>query len=145
MSMEPAIAAPGSTGRSASTEHAWKLYRYIEKKLDAQSPPVETGAPSAPLPEAPCSANCHISLEGRQVQLTLRDSDEARLLERLTTVLRQYPVQAPSSPQVAQGGWCQVHQVAMPETTKNGRTWRSHRTDDGWCKGVRFVHPKLAV
>jgi hypothetical protein len=51
-------------------------------------------APVAPvaLPEAPASVNCHIMLEGCQVQLTLRDTDEGRLLERLAAVLRQYPV-----------------------------------------------------
>src|SRR5262245_36998060 len=48
-------------------------------------------ATPAPLPEAPASANCHILIEGRQVQLTLRDTDEARLLQRLAVVLQQYP------------------------------------------------------
>ena len=35
-------------------------------------------APAVPLPEAPASSNCHITIAGRQVQLTLRDTDEAR-------------------------------------------------------------------
>ena len=35
------------------------------------------------LPEAPASVNCHITLAGRQVQVTLRDTDETRLLARL--------------------------------------------------------------
>jgi len=36
-------------------------------------------------------------------------------------------------------GWCAIHNTAMRQTTKNGRTWVSHRTDQGWCqgKGVR--------
>jgi len=46
---------------------------------------------SEPLYEAPASVNCHIMIEGRQVQITLRDTDETRLLERLAAVLRQYP------------------------------------------------------
>jgi hypothetical protein len=53
-----------------------------------------TTPPPPPLPEAPASVNCHITIEGRQVQLTLRDRDETRLLERLTTLLKQYPVPA---------------------------------------------------
>jgi len=53
----------------------------------------------ASLPEAPASVNCHIMLEGRQVQVTLRDTDETRLLERLTAVLRQYPLEAPRKAQ----------------------------------------------
>ena len=110
-----------------------------------------------PLPEAPASVNCHITIAGRQVQLTLRDSDEARLLERLAVVLAQFPVpqptpQASSQPQ-GQGqlsppqhnalamhhkvtGVCPVHNVAMKQTTKDGRSWWSHRLPDGqWCKG----------
>jgi len=35
---------------------------------------------ASPLPEAPASANCYVTLAGRKVQVTLRDSDEQRLL-----------------------------------------------------------------
>ena len=41
--------------------------------------------------EAPASANVYLLIEGRQVQLTLRDTDETHLLARLTQVLRAYP------------------------------------------------------
>ena len=63
------------------------------------------------LPEAPASVNCHLTISGRQVQLTLRDSDEARLLQRLAAVLQQYPVpqpapQAPTQARVVQQAWC---------------------------------------
>ena len=96
---------------------------------------------SAPLGEAPASVNCHIMLEGRQIQITLRDTNEQRLLARLAAVLRQYP--APAAPQPAprpQGqdqGWCAIHNVAMQLNEKDGRTWFSHRNPDGdgWCKG----------
>ena len=105
-----------------------------------QAPPVETQpAPSAPLPEAPCSVNVRLSIDGRDCQLTLRDSEEARLLQRLLAVLAQYPVQAAGSsqapPQSQELGWCARHGLQMTQTTKNGRSWYSHRTDDGWCKG----------
>jgi hypothetical protein len=66
------------------------------------SSPAEAGAtaaaPVAPasLGEAPASVNCHIMLEGRQVQVTLRDTDEQCLLERLAAVLRQHPDLPPS-------------------------------------------------
>jgi hypothetical protein len=95
-------------------------------------------APTAPLPEAPASVNCHLTIAGRQVQLTLRDHDEARLLVRLEAVLQRYP-QPPaeaSSPRTEQGkGWCGIHGVPMKQTTKDGRSWWSHRTEQGWCKG----------
>src|SRR5437016_6501853 len=56
-----------------------------------QAAPAST---STPLPEAPASVNVHVELAGRQVQLTLRDSDEGRLLARLEAVLQRFPVAA---------------------------------------------------
>jgi hypothetical protein len=35
--------------------------------------------------------------------------------------------------------------VQMTQNHKDGRTWYSHTTAEGWCKGVRFVHPKLTA
>jgi hypothetical protein len=93
------------------------------------------------LPEAPASVNVRLQIDGRDCQLTLRDSDEGRLLQRLAAVLAQYPAPqpAPQVPTQGQGAgkdWCSIHNTAMKETTKNGRTWRSHRTAEGqWCKG----------
>jgi hypothetical protein len=49
------------------------------------------------LPEAPASANVFVTLKGRQVQLTLRDTCETRLLQRLAVVLDQFPLE-PSAP-----------------------------------------------
>jgi hypothetical protein len=109
----------------------------------ASAPP---GEAPAGLPEAACSANCHIVIENRQVQLTLRGTSEAEVLARLTTILRQYPV-LPSenakkgintsgeTSDTGQPGWCQIHHVGMQENEKGGRRWFSHRTDEGWCQG----------
>ena len=30
---------------------------------------------------------------------------------------------------------CPIHQVAMKCFQKNGKTWYSHKVDDGWCTG----------
>src|SRR5262245_38139 len=82
-----------------------------------------------------------ITLEGRQVQLTLRGTDETRLLQRLAAVLKQYPLPAQPATQdrtPGQGkGWCGKHNVQMKlNSGQDGRSWYSHRTDDGrWCKG----------
>src|SRR5262245_17714843 len=58
--------------------------------------PARLSATSAStLPEAPASVNCHITVAGRQVQLTLRDHDEARLLVRLEELLQRYPLPQP--------------------------------------------------
>ena len=108
------------------------LHKRVREILAAMPVPVPV-APAVPLPEAPASCNCHIMIDGRQVQITLRDTDENRLLARLTAVLQQYP--APAKEERPQG-WCAIHNVQMKETSKNGRTWWSHRTAEGqWCKG----------
>jgi hypothetical protein len=105
-------------------------------ELLPQSTPVETETVQASLPEAPASANCHILIEGRQVQLTLRDSDEGRLLQRLQAVLAEYPVPQPTpAPQDQGKAWCSKHGVQMTQSHKDGRSWWSHKTADGWCKG----------
>jgi hypothetical protein len=103
-----------------------------------EEPMEQPAPPPAPLPEAPASVNCHITVAGRQVQLTLRDTDEGRLLARLAKVLADYPVPQPQALQVASQGaaWCQKHGEAMKEQTgKDGRRWHSHWTPEGWCKG----------
>jgi len=100
--------------------------------------------PPVPLGEAPCSVNCHVTIAGRQVQLTLRGTDEGDVLARLETLLARYPVpqaqpEAPRSPQTPQPEekrYCPRHGSAMTLNHKEGRSWWSHRGPDGaWCKG----------
>jgi hypothetical protein len=122
--------------------------RKVQELLPVAPAEATVAAPVAPaaLPEAPASVNCHIMLEGRQVQVTLRDTDEQQLLKRLTAVLRQYPVlpsanaknqrsASSETPDKGQPDWCPIHGCAMQENHKDGRTWHSHKTADGWCKG----------
>ena len=66
--------------------------------------------PARALPEAPASVNVRLMIEGRDCQVTLRDSDEGRLLVRLQAVLAQYPVLAPTA---QPEGWCAVHNIQM--------------------------------
>jgi hypothetical protein len=123
----------GQHGKACKHMQAWKLYQYIAGKVEAQTAPV---SPSVPLPEAPASVNCHLTIAGRQVQLTLRDTDETRLLQRLQRILERYPVPVAAPQAQGQGkDWCAVHNVAMQENEKDGRRWWSHKTADGWCKG----------
>jgi hypothetical protein len=96
-----------------------------------------------PLPEAPASVNVRIQIGGREVQWTLRDSDEARLATRLDALLARYPLpqpQAPPAPGPSQGqsqDWCPIHNVALHlNHGKDGRTWYSHKLPEGgFCKG----------
>ena len=44
--------------------------------------------------------------------------------------------EAGGQPEGKPEGWCELHQVQMRQYSKDGRTWWSHRLDDGtWCKG----------
>jgi hypothetical protein len=110
---------------------------------DTAQPVCYSGAPGAhtpPLGEAPCSVNVHVSIGGRQVQVTLRGHDELEVLTRLEAVLARYPQPQPPAP-ASQGqsptgeGWCHKHNTAMKQTTKEGRSWYSHRHEGQWCKG----------
>ena len=75
----------------------------------------------------------HLELSGRQVQLTLRDSDEGRLLQRLEAVLQRFPLVVKPTDETPH---CPKHGVAMKlNHGKDGSTWYSHKTADGWCKG----------
>jgi hypothetical protein len=100
----------------------------------------QSETPPVPLPEAPASVNCHITIEGRPVQITLRGTDETRLLRRLAALLRHYPVTEALTPTHGhngpQPGWCAKHGASMKlNHGQNGSTWYSHRTAEGWCKG----------
>ena len=102
--------------------------------------PVATPA----LPEAPASVNVRVTIAGREVQWTLRDTDEARLAVRLEELLQRYPLPQPAPAPTSQGpsqgqgkGWCAKHQTQMKlNHGEDGRSWYSHRTAEGrWCKG----------
>jgi len=101
-------------------------------QAEAPSQPAQPEALTAPLPEAPASVNVHLELAGRQVQLTLRDSDEGHLLQRLEVILQRFPAvtkPADATPQ------CSTHGTMKPST--KGKGWYCpHKLADGsWCKG----------
>jgi hypothetical protein len=102
---------------------------------------------SEPLYEAPASVNVRLTIGGREVQLTLRDTSEERLLVRLEEVLQRFPVPQTSAPASPQGPtpaspepaperrFCPKDGAEMQLNQKEGRSWWSHRTAEGWCKG----------
>ena len=124
---------------------ALRLQEQGHSPVQAQDAPVvPEAAPTAAvrtLPEAPASINVRLVIDGREVQLTLRDTDEARLAERLTALLAHYPVaqappSQPPSTQPTPEGWCSKHGLQMKlNHGKDGRQWFSHKTAEGWCKG----------
>jgi hypothetical protein len=134
---------PDAQHRAPSGHCKHLLAAWLVRRVHGVTPPApETPAPAEPvpaLPEAPASVNCHITVEGRQVQVTLRDTDETRLLGRLAALLRQYP-QAETQQSTPQPngphkpGWCVKHGVQMRYNQKAGRFWYAHRLPDGtWC------------
>jgi hypothetical protein len=100
-----------------------------------------TTALALPLPEAPASANVHVMLAGRQVQVTLRDSDEQRLLQRLETWLSRFPVEEPAEPETTTpppDNWCPIHQCQTKKYSNEKGSWFSHKTANGqWCNGKK--------
>src|SRR5215510_14754497 len=118
------------------------LYRRAMELVQAQEPVVEpkptVTAETVQVPvqhtEAPASVNFHTTIAGRQIQITLRDTDETRLLARLETLLQRFPVVEEPKEHVQQEGWCAEHNAKMKLHHGKRGTWWSHKMADGqWC------------
>jgi hypothetical protein len=121
-------ATQGQNGCADTSEASRANLRHCEGK--------NSGSHIPALGEAPASVNCHLMLEGRQIQLTMRGHDEQRLLERLATVLRQYPV-ASGAPPVPTSAppQCPQHHRPMKASAKAEGTWYCTRRDEeGYCR-----------
>ena len=94
-----------------------------------------TPAPPA-CPEALFSVTLRGKLDGIETLLTVRGMTPEEFRHNLQQVrgLLDQP-QTPVEAVRPAAGWCPVHDCAMPQTSKDGRTWFSHRTAEGWCKG----------
>lgn len=153
----------GQHGKACKHLHAWKLYQYIAKRVQALLPaapvvpapvPVDPDLieaypdndaedlpapqPGTPLPEAPVSITLKASFDGQEVLVTLRGHDFASVRAQVEAASAWLKAHAPAPPVVPQrqDGWCHVHQTALTiNHGKDGRTWLSHRTAAGWCKG----------
>ena len=94
------------------------------------------GETAPALPEAPASANVHVTLAGRTVQVTLRDSNEQRLLTRLAALLKRFPVETPEQDSTTLPmPVCPWH-GAMKASTKAKGTWYcpAKMADGSYCK-----------
>jgi hypothetical protein len=102
-----------------------------------------TALPPGPvpaLPEAPASVNVRLCISGRDVQWTLRDTDEGRLAVRLEALLARYPVEtastlvaAPTQPPV-----CNYHGAMKPSSKAPGSFYCTKKLHDGSYCGERF-------
>src|SRR5262249_29768234 len=98
-----------------------------------QPAPAQPEAPTAPLPEAPVSITLKAMLHGHEVLVTWRVVDFASVRAQVEDASQWLSTQTP-----AQSGedWCRRHSAPMKlNHGKNGSTWYSHKTADGWCKG----------
>jgi hypothetical protein len=116
------------------------------RKLQALMPRTDVpdaGGPS--LPEAPVSITLKATLHGHEVLVTLRGTDFASVraeVEEASQWLRsQQPQAASPTPRNSEGSqeperhYCPRHGVEMRQSHKDGRSWWSHKTAQGWCKG----------
>lgn len=128
--------AAGIAKRVAARVRAqWDAAPNGQADTPSQPTPAQPQAePALALPEAPASCNVYVSLAGRKVQVTLRDSDEQRLLARLEKLLQRFPA-ADEAEQEPAEGWCNKHGVQMKLRNGKHGSWWSHKTAQGWCKG----------
>ena len=120
-------AAPAPAEKSAAADEEGRLTLDLDPEVCAE-------LARQPLPEAPASVNCYITLAGRKVQVTLRDSDETRLLARLEALLQRFPAEADSEQEPPEG-WCSTHGAQMTQHHNAKGSWWSHKTAEGWCHG----------
>jgi hypothetical protein len=111
----------------------------INGHAELPSQPAQPAAPMAPLPEAPVSITLKATLHGHEVMVTLRGTDFASVKAQVEQASEWLKVQARAQPPT-QGtgqpeGWCSKHGVQMKLNHKDGRSWWSHKTPEGWCQG----------
>jgi len=94
--------------------------------------------------EAPASWNTrYVTPEGFVCQITLRADSGKDLLERadvaMSFLLNHGYVPCDNNNNHHRGTgskWCPIHQCEMKRREKDGKTWYSHKTDEGgWCRG----------
>jgi hypothetical protein len=119
---------------------AKRVAQRIKAQWDSQAATASQPAPTpvTPLPEAPASVNVYVTLAGRQVQVTLRDSDEGRLLARLETLLQRFPAEDAGEQESAEG-WCTKHSVQMKlNHGKDGSTGSATRRQMAGAKASSY-------
>jgi hypothetical protein len=97
----------GQHGKPCKHMQSWRLYQYIARKVEAQATPedVSVDTKTLPLPEAPASINLKVLIGGHETQITLRDSSETRLLDRLHTLLKRQDLRPLPKPAPRTGNW----------------------------------------
>ena len=105
-----------------------------------------TTKPEVLFTESPASWNSrYVTPEGFVCQITIRGENGRDLLEKADIALK-YLIEHGYTPEPyqrrngkgdphGQGKQCLIHGSPMKRFEKDGKTWYSHKTDDGWCYG----------
>jgi hypothetical protein len=110
-----------------------KLHGTSNGQADPPSQPAQPEAPTAPLPEAPVSITLKATLHGHEVLVTLRGVDFASVKAQVEDASQWLQAQSGHTADTAKQ--CPTHGVPMKLNHKDGRSWWSHKTTEGWCKG----------
>lgn len=91
----------------------------------------------AACPEAALSLCLKGQIDGHDAQLTVRGQTPEEFHRNLAAVrdLLAVPTAPAARPAQPAEGWCAKHGLQMTQTSKEGRSWYSHKTAEGWCKG----------
>jgi len=123
-----------------STAIARRAQELVKAKLadtngQAEPPrqPAQPDTPTAPLPEAPVSITLKATLHGYEVLVTLRGVDFASVKAQVEDASQW--LQAQSGHATETVPQCPKHGVPLKLNHKDGRSWWSHKTADGWCNG----------
>jgi len=87
---------PRAPSRWCKHRLAYGIYKRastLVKEKVIQRESIESHRFDIPLPEAPASVNVRLTLGGREVQITLRDTNEQNMLERLEKLLQRFPAE----------------------------------------------------
>jgi hypothetical protein len=104
-------------------------------QAEAVQQPAHAEACTAPLPEAPVSITLKATLHGHEVLVTLRGTDFASVRSQVEDASQWLKAQSGHAADDT-AKQCPKHGVPMKlNHGKNGSTWYSHKTADGWCKG----------
>lgn len=121
------------------------LYRRASELLATSACGGGAAAAVPALPEAPASVNVRVLVGGHEVQVTLRDVDEERLLTRLAALLQRYPAAAcggaggeaktPAPAQTTATPTCPYHGGMRESSKVKGTFYCPSRMGDGtFCK-----------
>jgi hypothetical protein len=92
--------------------------------------------PSQTCPEAALSLTLKGTVQGIEALLTIRGQSPEEFKRNLEAVRGLLDAPQPAPQAASQGqDLCPIHHVPMQTNHKDGRTWKSHKTADGWCKG----------